>query len=245
MGLFSKLEITIEDSKKINSLLPKKHQKDKWEVDDLISGNSEIPGRLYQRFQQLVNTLEKEISDSTKRFKSLKDDLPSLLVSKVKIFNSEIYEARPIGMVDIGLVRKFTTTGTGNRFETGLIGYAIEGAIDAQWAKSNVQFDSVQEAKKELIIKALNIYPDTNLIFKFEIDFRELGSSGNVFIYIRGTACKGSNPYLDTAKKELETERKELEVLITNLESELKELKRIKGSIPKNKLEVKQFLNKN
>lgn len=244
MGLFSKLEITKEDSDKINSLLPQKYQKEQWDFKDVVEQVDTDYSRLYIKFQNHVSHLEKKTTNSIRRLESLKNNMPTILVSKVKIFNTEIHDAKPLGMVDVGIVRKFTTAGTGNRFETGLIGYVIEGAIDKQWANSNEQFNSVQEAKLELINKAVSIYPETNMIFKFEIDFRELGSSGNVFLYLRGTACKGKNEAMENAIKQLEIEKNELEKSLPLLENELLEAKKIKGSIPKNKAELKKFLGK-
>ena len=40
------------------------------------------------------------------------------------------------------------------------------------------------------------------MIFKFESDFREMGSSGNVFIYLKGTASIGNNKGMEDVKKE-------------------------------------------
>ena len=36
----------------------------------------------------------------------------------------------------------------------------------------------------------MEVYPESNSLYNYDVDFRELGSSGNVFIYMRGTACK-------------------------------------------------------
>ena len=122
---------------------------------------------------------------------------------RIKIFNTELFEALPLGMVDVGVVNKFTTASTGDRFSNGMIGYAIEGAFDETWAKYNAQFKAVENSKLELLKKAFSIYPECNMLFKFQVDFRELGSSGNVFIYMRGTAAKNEN-YNAIQKKEEE-----------------------------------------
>ena len=39
------------------------------------------------------------------------------------------------------------------------------------------------------------------MIFKFESEFREMGSSGNVFIYLKGTASIGDNNGMEEVKE--------------------------------------------
>ena len=119
-------------------------------------------------------------------------------------------------------VNKFTSASTGDRFSNGMIGYAIEEAFDGTWAKSNAQFKAVEDSKLELLKKAISIYPECNMLFKFQVDFRGLGSSGNVFIYMRGTAAKGNNDpkqinqNITRLKEELEELDNEINILIEN-----------------------------
>ncbi len=242
MSLFSKLEITEKDNVKINSLLPKEYQKDKWGLEDLVEVTSDGYNNLYKKFRQLVNDIEYQIKSKKSRLNDLNENIATLLAPTITIFNCNVYNAKPLGMVDIGIVSTFNTTSTGNRFENGLIGYAIEGVLDNVWANSNIQFEHVQNAKLDLLKKAIHIYPDTNVLYNFQIDFRELGSSGNVFLYLRGTACVGENLMLLRKKDELNNEREEIVNLLPNLESNLTELRRVKGIIPKTKGEVKRFL---
>ena len=63
-----------------------------------------------------------------------------------------------------------------------MIVYAIEQASDEVWAKNNAQENALNEVKTELIKKALALYSECNMIFKFESEYREMGSTGNVFI---------------------------------------------------------------
>ena len=105
-------------------------------------------------------------------------------------------------MVDIGMVKKFSTTSTGNRFENGMVGYAIEQAFDDVWAKNNAQENALNEVKTEFLKKTASLYPECNMIFKFESEFREMGSSGNVFIYLKGTASIGDNNGMEEIKSE-------------------------------------------
>ena len=153
-------------------------------------------------------------------------------------------------MVDVGIVKRFGTASTGNRFESGIAGYAIEGAIDKIWSENNTQFAAVQSAKLELLKEATTTHKNCNSIFKFEIDFRELGSSGNVFIYARGTACKGNYKNIEILKDEFQKEITNSQDELNLVESKYKELKSRydklgqSWSIPENKYELKKLLEK-
>ena len=135
---------------------------------------------------------------------------------------------------------------TGDRFAGGLIDYAIENAADNVYAKGSMQEEAVNSTKLNLLRKAKALFPDCNNLFKYEIDFRELGSSGNVFIYMRGTTCMGDNNILiaEESKFMVSEEQKSL----TKLKAELK-VKKGKllfaeeqlSKIPKNLDELLEF----
>ena len=78
-------------------------------------------------------------------------------------------------MVDVGGIHKFSGSTTGDRFAGGLVGYALEMAIDDVWTKSSKQEEAVNDVKLKLIQKTLSIYPDVNMLFNFDVDFREMG----------------------------------------------------------------------
>ena len=92
--------------------------------------------------------------------------------------------------------------------------------------------------------KARSLYPSCTSIFKFEIDFREIGSSGNVFIYVRGTAAISENKILEETVSEIKNQKIAFENKIEEY-SELTKESYIKlQKIPKNVLELNEFLNK-
>ena len=163
---------------------------------------------------------------------------------KIIIYNTEIVDANPLGMVDLGVIAKFWATSTGNRFENGFIGYAIENAIDKVWSESNIQYEELQKAKIALLKKTKDIYPSCNLLFKFEVDFREIGSSGNVFLYLRGTACKGKNEILDKTENLLNSQISKLELEIPKKQTELAEMESYLSKIPRSKASLKKILGK-
>ena len=253
MGLFEKaIELTEEDFSKINTMLPPELRKDNWIVSNFTQGG------LYTNYLNLEESITKKAFDINKKWllksktlKSREKNKEKIVASKISLFNTDIYNAKPLGMVDIGRVKKFGTASTGNRFENGFIGYAIEEAIDKTWSENNTQYASVQEAKLELLLEALKIHKDCNSIFKFEIDFRELGSSGNVFIYTRGTACIGDYKNIEALKEEYEEDNRVLKDELNIIDSELEKLNlTLKGLednrsfVPTSKSELKKFLNK-
>jgi hypothetical protein len=224
MGLFSKKELSEEQVVKVNALLPEKHRKSQWferdfhgEIDNIYKKTEDY---IYRNFRVPEKKKNKALLD----FKKTKEDT---FAAKIKIFNTELYKAEPLGMVDIGGIHQFSASSTGDRFSGGLIGYAIESAADDMWSKGSSQEEAVNSVKLALLKKARSLYPECNLIFKYEIDFREMGSSGNVFIYMRGTACKGENELLVNAEKQyeeaLENKKKEL----TSIEAKLTEWKEV------------------
>ena len=197
MGIFgSKFEMTDAQTKKLNSLLPESLRKESFTKND-ISYN-------LQRVTERIQTLSELIEKSKKDFQEKKKKGFEKIAQKINIFNCELQDAKPLGMVDVGDIHKFSGSTTGDRFAGGLIGYALEMAIDDVWTKSSKQEESVNEVKLRLLTKALSLYPEFNVMFNYDVDFRELGSSGSVFIYMRGTASLGKNDLVDKAKKELE-----------------------------------------
>ena len=154
-------------------------------------------------------------------------------------------------MVDIGMVKKFSTTSTGNRFENGVVGYAIEQAFDDVWAKNNAQENALNEVKTEFLKKTASLYPECNMIFKFESEFREMGSSGNVFIYLKGTASIGDNNGMEEVKREksrllneFEVKKEELTKQIQIIQEEYNFIQENIGKIPKSKSEIEKMLGK-
>ena len=216
MGLFSKKELSEEQVAKVNALLPEKHRKSQWFEKDFYGEinniEKEIEDCIHRNFLLPEEKKNKELLD----FKKTKEDT---FAAKIKIFNTELYKAEPFGMVDIGTIHRFSASSTGDRFSGGLIGYAIESAADDMWSKGSSQEEAVNSVKLSLLKKARSLYPECNLIFKYEVDFREMGSSGNVFIYMRGTACKGENELLINAEKlyeeTIENKKKDLALMNT------------------------------
>jgi hypothetical protein len=253
MGLFNnEIELTKDDFDKINAILPPEIRKDFWGYNEIIEGGL---NRQYIAFRDKIEIqirdLDTKYNNISTPLKSKKENFEEYIASKTPIFNTDIYEAKPLGMIDVGIVKQFGTASTGNRFENGVLGYAIEGALDKVWSENNTQFAAVQTAKIELLKEAKRVHKDCNCIFKFEIDFRELGSSGNVFIYARGTACKGVYKSTETLKEELQNEinsaQKELDLIKIEREALKLRLEKIfKGSasIPESKYELKKLLEK-
>jgi len=238
MGLFSNKELTEEQVAKINSLLPEKFQKSKWFESDFGSDAG-----IYTRVRNSIETYNNRLIDvGNKGLNELKQSKLEKIASKIKIFNTEPYKCEPLGMVDIGSIHRFSASSTGERFAGGLIGYAIESAADNMWTKGSSQEQAVDSVKLELLKKARTIYPECNLIFKYEVDFREMGSSGNVFIYMRGTACKGENEGVLTAEKQyLETlKKKEKELAL--LKEKRNKLKENLSKIPQSKKDIATLL---
>ena len=81
--------------------------------------------------------------------------------------------------------------------------------------------------KLEFLNKAKKVYPSCNMIFKYEVDFREIGSSGNVFIYMRGTASIGKNSQMEDALKKNEKLRKEILIKESEIEKNIQRNKDI------------------
>lgn len=243
VGLFTKKKITEEKVKKLNSLLPIEMQKEEWFESQF---NNDFEGIHKSLSRQIKKTIQTPCEELEKRLNKLLESKRDELIKYLKIFNSEPYDCIPLGMVDIGATHKFGAKSSGDRFANGLIGYAIENAADNLYSEGNIQEQVVNSVKLELIKKAKLLFPKCNLIFKYEVDFRELGSSGNVFIYMRGTACNGQNPELKEAeKKYLKSDKnillKQTETELENKRNELLEAKSNLSKIPKSISELNEF----
>lgn len=253
MGLFNnEIKLTKDDFDKINAILPPEIRKDYWGYNEIIDGG------LIKQHSEFIDKIKVQKTNLKTNYNNLKRTLDSkkenseeYIASKTSIFNTDIYEAKPLGMIDVGIVKQFGTASTGNRFENGVLGYAIEGALDKVWSENNTQFAAVQTAKIELLKEAKRVHKNCNCIFKFEIDFRELGSSGNVFIYARGTACEGDYKSTKILEEEFKTEISNEQKELDRIESEWEEIKlklnklsKGSASIPESKSELKKLLEK-
>ena len=237
MGIFgSKFGLTEQQTKKLNSLLPEHLQKKEFVEDDFKTLS------IYTKHKNLRRIKAKKIDDLVFEQKELKEKIIDEQASRIKIFNTEIFDAKPIGMVDAGEIHQFSAPSTGDRFAGGLIGYAIEQATDNVWAKASNQENAVNKVKLKLLKKALTIYPNTNMIFKYDVDFREMGSSGNVFIYMRGTAADGDNKEVLKVKKEQEKKIELISKEIQEIKIELKDLISKANLIPQSIKEIKDKL---
>ena len=247
MGLFTSPKLSEEKVERLNSLLPANLQKKVWKEKEFILYEHQEGLHVYLNLRtHIENSIGKEVQVLEKQILVLQELKANLLAPFIQIFNTEPFNCKPIGMVDIGATHKFSASSTGDRFAGGLIGYAIENAADNVYAKGSMQEEAVNSTKLNLLRKAKALFPDCNNLFKYEIDFRELGSSGNVFIYMRGTACMGDNNILiaEESKFMVSEEQKSL----TKLKAELKVKKgellfaeKQLSEIPKNLDELLEF----
>ena len=81
------------------------------------------------------------------------------------------------------------------------------------------------------------------MLFKFQVDFRELGSSGNVFMYMRGTAAKGNNDPKQINKIEINQNINMLTDELEDLKNEILILEKNLKLIPKTVKEINEKLN--
>ena len=89
------------------------------------------------------------------------------------------------------------------------------------------------------------------MIFKFESEFREIGSTGNVFIYLKGTASIGDNNEtidVEPQKKKLIEELKYKKEVLTKQTDILREKSQFVtdniGKIPRSKSDIVKLLGK-
>ena len=175
-----------EAARILNELLPKKLHISFFEVNkNNWTSYSDDHSSFQKQFRNWIDDKRKLLSEKKRLL-----DNPNNLPNSIVLYSCQpTTEYQPMGLIDVGNIYKFSGSSTGDRFAGGLIGYALESAIDEAYAKGNQQEVYVNECKSELIKKCNSIYKDAIAIFNFDIDFREMGSSGNVFMYMRGTAC--------------------------------------------------------
>ena len=203
MGLFDKKikDLTTEQSDLLNRIVPTSFRRDNWEKKDFVTTT------MIESIEAAQRSVNRELYVIEKERLEYTLDSDTIIDSNVLLFNCELNDAEPLGIVDIGEVERFGAQSSGDKWANGLIGYAIESASDEVWAKGNVQEQAVARAKIKLLKKAKKIYPDCNMIFNYSVQFRELGSSGNVFIYMCGTAAIGRNKRHLNQLKSVELER--------------------------------------
>ena len=238
MGIFASKRITDIQTDNLNALLPDNLKRNDWNENHFKGIDS-----IHERFKRIISGKFEANKSVIAKQKSLKKELKEIPIKRIKIFNIEPFDCTPLGMIDIGIVKKFSAASTGDRFAGGAIGYAIESAIDKTWTESNLQESAVNEAKFKLLEKAKNFFPKCNLLFKFQIDFRELGSSGSVFLYLRGTAAIGENKELEEELKQAKNELIEYEKSIQDKLDEIKELQGNLKKIPKSPKEIDELLS--
>lgn len=230
-------ELTPDEVERLNAILPEDYRRPTWNTKDFFGHNG-----LVMSVKIDINVLFNKIHDEKTRLKKEGVDQEVELHNHIKIFSTELYEAKPLGLVDVGVVAKFAAPSTGDRFYAGAIGYAVESAVDNAKAKSGQQFEGLELTKKELLKKAKALFPECNMLFKYDVRLRELGSSGNVFIYMTATAAIGSNPDMEQAEKAI----KELDNksnLLESYRSEHEELKGLLESLPDDPGKVEAFLS--
>ncbi|MEL6303169.1 MAG: hypothetical protein AAFQ20_00100 [Bacteroidota bacterium] len=239
MGIFSFStgELNLEQVDKLNKILPESLRKSVWKKSDFQGKDS-----LFDKLLNLEEVANNSIEKLQKKLDKKEGEFANIEASSIKIFNTELYNAEPLGLIDIGLVKKFSATSSGDRYSAGIIGYAIENALDKVYAENKVQTGAIEQAKLELLKKARRYYPSCNLLFKYEVDFRELGTSGNVFIYMRGTAAKGQNDLIDKALKEAKLKIEQLKSDIEKKKMEVKKIQELKSKIPEDKWEIEKLL---
>jgi len=176
MGIFSSTKITDRHVQFINNFLPEELKVKDFNMEDIV--------HLRFRIKNFIDNLNSELRIKSQDLITLKEER---LFDKFELFNVPL-KGKSLGLVDVGIVERFSSKSTGNSFENGMVQYAIENTFEQVWAENNAQYTSVQKAKNQLKHKAMSIYPEANAIENFSITFRELGNSGNVFIYINGTA---------------------------------------------------------
>lgn len=227
MGLFDKKvrEISSEQSELLNKIVPQSYKRDVWEI------KSFRVTIILEAIDADKRTLNKEISDVEEDRLEYLLETKSIIESNVLLFNCELNDAEPLGIIDVGDVERFGAQTSGDKWANGLIGYAIETSFDEAWAKGNAQEQAVARTKNKLLQKAKKIYPECNMIFNYSVQFRELGSSGNVFIYMCGTAAIGTNKRHLNRLKSVELERhkglKEIDGKLNALKQKLEEFKYI------------------
>lgn len=227
--------------KLFNSILPVKHHRETWDKSDFLSKD------LKSRVNHTIGKMEVEKSDLKRQIVDklkFKDDLfESIIIEKcpaLKVFNVLNSNAELLGMVDIGLVKTFTSASSGNKLEGGAMQLIIEQAFENSWKASNAQMKGLNEVKLEFLKKCLKEYPECDSVINYQVDFRELGSSGNVFIYMRGTAAIIGNSKIEKINSGIDLKLKqwdnkfnvEIPKQIEGLTKILNKLKETQSQVP-------------
>lgn len=137
-------------AKILNELLPKKLHISFFEVN---KGNwtnySDDHTGFQKQFRNWIDDKRKLLSEKKRLL-----DNPNNLPNSIVLYSCQpTTEYQPIGLIDVGNIYKFSGSSTGDRFAGGLIGYAIESAIDDTYTKGNQQEGYVNECKSELLKK--------------------------------------------------------------------------------------------
>ena len=234
--MFSDKELDPEQVIKLNSIPPQKFRRASWKNSDFKGDNS-----LYNRISVLISGMMNTVKEIESKIAKFELEIKKSELNNIVIFNTEPYKAEILGMVDVGKVVKFSAPSSGDRFANGAIGYALESVIDDTWTKGTVQEEALNGVKELLLKKAKVIFPNCNRIFKYQVDFRELGSSGNVFVYMRGTAAKGENSDGNQKWNEAISHIEDLKLKVEEKQNEITELRKNRHKIPQDKEGIKRL----
>lgn len=238
-----KTSLTAEESQVLNSILPEKFHKEIWDKTDFAFNlHRQVIEFLDELEYTSIINLERELKNKDEAKKLFLESIEAEKCAALKIFNVENIDAKLIGMVDIGLVKTFTSASSGNRLEGGAMQLIIEKTFEDSWKTSNAQMKGLNEVKLEFLKKCLKEYPECDSVINYQVDFRELGSSGNVFIYMRGTASVLGNEKLKNVVKGFDSkisafENKfdvEIPNEISNLKSDIKKYRATINDVPTN-----------
>lgn len=238
-----KTSLTVEESKVLNSILPEKFHKEIWDTTDFIWNlYHEVRDYLHDLEYTTIVNLERELNNKDEAKKLFLESIEAERCAELKIFNVENTDAKLLGMVDIGLVKTFTSASSGNKLEGGAMQLIIEKTFEDSWKTSNAQMKGLNEVKLEFLKKCLKEYPECDSVINYQVDFRELGSSGNVFIYMRGTASILGNEKLKNVINGYDSgiaawENKfnvEIPNEISNLKAEIQKYRTTLNDVPSN-----------
>lgn len=238
-----KTSLTEQESKILNSILPNKFHKESWDMSHFYSSlRDNVKDYLHKLEYEDILKLKKQVEDKSSEKEKLLNSINAEKAAAIKVFNVSHKDAKLLGMVDVGSVKTFTSASSGNRLEGGAMQLIIEQAFDNAWKANNAQMKGLNEVKLEFLNKCLEKYPECDSVINYQVDFRELGSSGNVFVYMRGTASILGNKQLEEVYKNEEAKIKnweekfnvELPKQISEMRQELEKYKEIIDDVPRN-----------
>jgi len=238
-----KTSLTKEESEILNDILPKKFHQEVFDSTHFTYNlNKQVRQYLHESEFEKIKNLERDLDKKSEAREALLNSLEVERCSLLNIFNVDHRDAQLLGMVDVGTVKTFTSASSGNKLEGGLMQLAIESTFENVWKTNNAQMKGLNEVKLEFLSSCLKKYPDCDSILNYQVDFRELGSSGNVFIYMRGTASILGNEKLksfadvcDSKMASLELKYlKEIPNQINELNEEIKKYRRTIYDVPSN-----------